>query len=135
MIESAVVEPGVSSSTDIYLSGEEWYFPCHFPGNPMMPGVLQLETMFQTAAMAIKILDGYENKTTNIVQVSSVKYKNHIRPNTTIRVCTEVERFRRGMANMRGKIYIGDKTCSEAEFVLVVLDDIPAIGEKNESDE
>lgn len=135
MIEEVIVEPGKSASTVKYLSEKEWYFPCHFPGNPMMPGVLQLETMFQTAAMAIKVLEGYHDKTTNIVQVTAVNYKNHIRPRDTISVFTEVRRFRRGIANMTGKICVEDKVCSEAEFVLVVLDDIPSIGENHELDE
>lgn len=135
MIGEAVVQPGVSSLSQKYLSESEWYFPCHFPGNPMMPGVLQLETIFQTAAMAIKVLEGYHDKTTNIAQVSSVKYKNHIRPGDTILVSTEVIRFRHGIASMIGKISVEDKVCAEAEFVLVVLDDIPNIGEKNEFNE
>jgi 3-hydroxyacyl-[acyl-carrier-protein] dehydratase len=135
LIDEAIVEPGKSSVTEKYLTEEEWYFPCHFPGNPMMPGVLQLETMFQTAAMAIKILEGYEEKTTNIVQVASVKYKGHIRPNNLIKVYTEVDRFKRGMANIHGKIYVEDKVCCEAEFELVVLGDIPVIGEINEFNE
>ena len=52
MIDSAVVKPGCSAFSNNYLRQDDWYFPCHFPGNPMMPGVLQLESVFQTAALA-----------------------------------------------------------------------------------
>ena len=71
-IDSARANPGVSSIMEKNISEQEWFFPCHFPGNPMMPGVLQLETMFQTAAMAIKTIEGYRDKTTNIAQINSV---------------------------------------------------------------
>lgn len=135
LIDSAKVLPGKSSVTERVMYPEEWFFPCHFPGNPMMPGVLQLETVFQTAAMAIKTLNGYQNKTTNIAQINSVKYKNHIRPQDKIIVETEVIRFRRGLANIDAKITTNGKVCCEANFLLVVLDDIPQMEEKNEFNE
>ena len=65
MLHSAKVFPGKSSVMERELKVDEWFFGCHFPGNPMMPGVLQLETMFQTAAMAIKTLENYRDKTSN----------------------------------------------------------------------
>ncbi len=124
-IDSARVLPGKYSLAEKVLAPNEWFFPCHFPGNPMMPGVLQLETAFQTAAMSIKTLDGYQNKTTNIAQIDSVRYKNHIRPNDRILVETEVIRFRRGLANINARITCKGTVCCEASFLLVVLDDIP----------
>lgn len=130
-IDSARVYPGRLSSTKKTLSSEEWFFPCHFPGNPMMPGVLQLETIFQTAAMAIKTIEGYRDKTTNIAQIYSVKYTNHIRPGDTISVKAEVKRFRRGLADFIATIKREKTVCCEASFLLVVLDDIPEMEDKN----
>lgn len=130
-INSARVYPGKLSIMEKTLSPEEWFFPCHFPGNPMMPGVLQLETIFQTAAMAIKTIEGYRDKTTNIAQISSVKYKNHIRPGDTILVKAEVKRFRRGLADFTATIECEGKVCCEASFLLVVLDDIPKMEDRN----
>jgi len=127
LIDSAIVEPGKSAEMSKLLSEKEWYFACHFPGNPMMPGVLQLETMFQTGAMAIKILDMYQNTTTNIAQIFSVKYKEHIRPGDKIDVKTEVSQFRRGLARINGTVKVRENICCQAEFLLVVLDDIPQL--------
>ena len=135
LIDSARVMPGKYSISERRMDPKEWFFSCHFPGNPMMPGVLQLETSFQTAAMAIKTLDGYQNKTTNIAQINSVKYKTHIRPNDEILVDTKVIRFRRGLANMDAKITCNGLTCCEASFLLVVLDDIPQLEDNNEFNE
>jgi 3-hydroxyacyl-[acyl-carrier-protein] dehydratase len=124
MIDDVYVEPGVRAYTSKVLGEDEWYFQCHFPGNPMMPGVLQLESLFNTAAMPIKLLDGYRDKTTNVVQINGVKYKRHILPSDKINICTEILKFRRGIANVKGTIQAAGEMCCEAEFVLVVLDDI-----------
>lgn len=130
-IDSVRVHPGELSTMEKTLSPEEWFFPCHFPGNSMMPGVLQLETIFQTAAMAIKTIEGYRDKTTNIAQINSVKYKKHIRPGDTIFVKAEVIRFRRGLADFIATIECEGKVCCEASFLLVVLDDIPEMEGRN----
>ena len=127
MIDHVYVEPGERAYTTQKLDASAWYFECHFPGKPMMPGVLQLESIFNTAAMPIKLLDGYKDKTTNIVQVKDVKYKRHILPGDEIDICAQVLKFRRGLANMKGTVSVRDDICCEAEFVLVVLDDVPKI--------
>lgn len=124
MIDSAYVKPGELAYSEKILKENEWYFDCHFPGNPMMPGVLQLESMFNVAALPIKMLEGNQNKTTNISNVKNVHYRRHICPRETIRIDVNVNKFRRGLAFMEGKITSGDEICCEAEFVLVVLDDI-----------
>ncbi len=126
-VDEVLVEPGKSSRMERTIPEDAWFFDCHFPGDPMMPGVLQLETMFQTSALAIKLLDGYKDKTTNVVKVTEAKFTGHIRPGDTIRVDTEINRFKRGIATIGGKISVGDTVCCEAEFVLAVLDDIPNV--------
>lgn len=123
-IEEVYIEPGKRAYTTKILEKDEWYFACHFPGMPMMPGVLQLETLFQTSAMAIKVLEGYKDKTTNIAQINNVKYRKQILPEMEIKVNTEVLRFRRGLATIKGEILVEDEVCCEAEYVLVVLDDM-----------
>lgn len=131
-IDEVVVEPGKRASMVKTLAEDEWYFACHFPGNPMMPGAFQLETMFQTAAMAIKVLDGYRDKTTNLARVTGVRYIEHIRPGDTIAVDAQIKSFRRGIAAIEANIRVREKLCCEAQFVLAVLDDIPDMGGRGE---
>lgn len=128
MIEEAVVKPGEYSCSERQLREEDWFFACHFPGDPMMPGVLQLESVFNTAALAVKTLDGYRNKTTNVSSISDVHYRRHIRPGERIRIETKVIKFRRGLAFMEGEITSGGELCCDVKFVLVVLDDILTAG-------
>lgn len=124
MINEAYVKPGEIGYSEKYLSEDEWYFSCHFPGNPMMPGALQLESMFNLGALIIKIIDGNKEKTTNISKIERVQYKRHIRPKDTIKVIVKVSKFRRGLAFMHGEVTVEEDLCCEADFVLVVLDEV-----------
>lgn len=124
MIDEVYVQPGVTAYTSKTWDEGVWFFACHFPGNPMMPGVLQLESLFNTAAMPIKLLEGNRHKTTNVAQISSAKFKRHILPGEKLDISAEIIKFRRGLATVKGKIMVADEVCCEAEFVLVVLDDV-----------
>ena len=126
-VDDVLVEPGKGSRMERTVPADAWFFACHFPGDPMMPGVLQLETLFQTSALTIKLLDGNEDKTTNIVKVTEAKFSGHIRPGDTIRVSTQIRRFRHGVATISGEICVGDNVCCAAEFILAVLDDMPGM--------
>lgn len=124
MIDDVYVQPGVKAYTSKIWDRDAWFFAGHFPGNPMMPGVLQLESIFNTAAMAIKLLDGNRDKTTNAAQIDGVKFKRHILPGERLDISAEIIKFRHGLATMKGKILVSDEVCCEAEFTLVVLDDL-----------
>lgn len=124
LIDQVIVEPGKHASMVKTMREDEWYFACHFPGDPVMPGVLQLETMFQTSALAIKVLDGNKGKTTNLVRIDSARFLKHIRPGDTIKVDAEIERFKRGIVTVHAVIFVETVLCSDARFVLAVLDDI-----------
>lgn len=124
MIDDVYVQPGVKAYTSKTWDKDAWFFAGHFPDNPMMPGVLQLESIFNTAAMAIKLLDGNRDKTTNAAQIDGVKFKRHILPGERLDISAEIIKFRHGLATMKGKILVADEVCCEAEFTLVVLDDL-----------
>lgn len=124
MIDDVYVQPGVKAYTSKIWGGDAWFFAGHFPGNPMMPGVLQLESIFNTAAMPIKLLEGNQDKTTNVAQVSNAKFKRHILPGERLDISAEIIKFRHGLATMRGKIMVAGEVCCEADFMLVVLDDL-----------
>ena len=127
-VDDVVVEPGVCARMIRNMSDSEWFFECHFPGNPLMPGVLQLEMMCQTAALSLKTLEGYKDKTTNLARVDGIRYLEPIRPGDCILVQADIKRFSRGVALVNASIVKQEKTCCEARFTLVVLDDIKKYG-------
>lgn len=125
MIRNAIVIPGVSSCAEVELSGDEWFFPCHFPGDPLMPGALQLETFFNTAALAIKTLDGKKKMTSNINRVKNAFFHFPLRPGMHLSVETVVvKKYRHGVAWFSGKIVTHGELACEADFSLTVPEEM-----------
>lgn len=124
MIDSAEVIPGKSSTAVKQLKSDEWYFACHFPGNPIMPGVLQLETLFQTSALAVKMIEGNKNKTSNISKVSEASFFKPIFPGYELKIITEVGDYRHGITKVKGRILHDEEVMCSAEFILAIPEDM-----------
>ena len=121
MIENALIYPGVKGTSIKILANEDWYFSCHFPGDPLFPGVLQLESMFNLAALTIKTMDDLKKETTNISRLSNVSFLAPIRPEESIKVYVEVTKpYKRGVAHFLGTISSEYKVLCNAEFVLSI---------------
>lgn len=128
MLETMEIEPGVCAENRKYLSNDEWFFACHFPGNPLVPGVLQLEAMFQTAIMAVKTMPGNAEKTSNITKVKDVSFLRSILPESEMVVKTRlVKKYRHGIAEAEGEITCNGEVCSKASFILTIPEDMAFI--------
>lgn len=124
MIDSAEVVPGKSSIAVKQLKPDEWYFACHFPGNPIMPGVLQLETLFQTSALAMKTIKGNKDKTSNISRILGASFFKPILPGYKLRIITEVGDYRHGITKVKGRILHDEEIMCSAEFILAIPEDM-----------
>ena len=101
----------------------EDFFRGHFPGSPIMPGVLLLEAMAQVGGLLVlNTIDDPENCSTYFMKIDNVKFRQKVVPGDTLifklRLLTEV---RRGVANMRGLAFVGEKLVCEAEFMAQVV--------------
>ena len=115
--------------TDKYIVGiknitaNEPYFMGHFPQEPVMPGVLQVEAMAQTGGLLVlSRLEEPERYSTYFLMIDNVKFRHKVVPGDTLIFRVELtSEMRRGIATMRGLAFIGDKVISEADFTAQII--------------
>lgn len=105
----------------------EYFFQGHFPGNPVMPGVLQIEAMAQVGGiLALNNYTDPENYDTYFLKIDKVKFKQKVVPGDTLILKLELMNpIRRGICEMRGTAFVGNKVATEAELVAQILPKSP----------
>ena len=100
----------------------EWFFPGHFPGNPVMPGVLQIEALAQTGGILCINAMPEGNYDTYFLKIDNCKFKQMVKPGDTMLLKMELTApIRRGICEMRGTVYVGGKVATEADLVAQVV--------------
>jgi len=107
------------------ITMNEPIFTGHFPGNPVFPGVLQLEAMAQTGGIfALSKVEDPHLYSTYFMKIDKVKFKQKVLPGDTIVFeLTLISPIRRGLVEMEGKAYVNGKVVCEAEMLAQVIKD------------
>jgi UDP-3-O-[3-hydroxymyristoyl] N-acetylglucosamine deacetylase/3-hydroxyacyl-[acyl-carrier-protein] dehydratase len=108
----------------------EGFFVGHFPDEPVMPGVLQIEAMAQTGGiMALSSVPDPQNYATLFMKIDNVRFRNKVIPGDTLIFRLDLlSPIRRGLCHMRGVATVGNKIVMEAEMlaqIIKVTDDKP----------
>jgi 3-hydroxyacyl-[acyl-carrier-protein] dehydratase len=102
----------------------EPFFVGHFPGAPVMPGVLIVEAMAQTGGLLMsKSWDvAPEGKIILFMSVDNCRFRHPVRPGDVLRLEVEVARARGDVVKFRGRAMVGEKLAAEAEFAAMLVD-------------
>jgi UDP-3-O-[3-hydroxymyristoyl] N-acetylglucosamine deacetylase/3-hydroxyacyl-[acyl-carrier-protein] dehydratase len=101
----------------------EWFFQGHFPGNPVMPGVLQIEALAQTGGiLCINSMPEGGKYDTYFLKIDNCKFKQMVRPGDTMILKMELAApIRRGICEMHATVYVGGKVATEADLVAQIV--------------
>ena len=114
------VIPGKSSKGYKDLKKDEWFFKVHWPNDPNMPGMLQVETIVQTCALSILTLPGNKGKIVYLTSENNLRFIKKVLPKNRLFIETEIVNFKRGMAVCVGLLKIKGEIVCKAEFNLIL---------------
>ncbi len=105
------------------ITANEPFFTGHFPQEPVLPGVLQIEAMAQTGGLLVlSTVDNPELYSTYFMKIDNVKFRQKVVPgDTLIFHVSFMTELRRGMAVMKGLAFVGEKIVSECEFMAQII--------------
>lgn len=116
--------PGVSAKGYKDLKNDEWFFKVHWPSDPNMPGMLQIEALVQMCALSILSLTGNKGKVVYLTSANNIKFIKKIIPNSRLYIETKIKSFKRGLAICEGVGLVEKNLVCKAEFNLILPDEI-----------
>ena len=107
------------------VTANEHFFEGHFPGQPVMPGVLIIESMAQTACAMLLSKGGFENKIAFFMGIDEAKFRAPVLPGTVLTHHIEILRLGRA-GKFKGESFVNGKMVAEATMTFALVDKAPA---------
>ena len=121
LVEAAEAREGIAYGS-YHVRGDEWFLKGHFPGNPVVPGVILCEMMAQCAAVLLSgdVLERGEG-TPFFTTLNNVKFRNSVRPGDTFETQCSITRVKKPFYFATGKGFVEGKLCVSADFSFAVV--------------
>ncbi len=101
------------------ITGDEFFLKGHFPGNPVVPGVILCEMLGQSCC--VLLCDVAQGKTPYFTGLNNVKFKGQVKPGDTLETICKITRSRGAFHFAEGKGYVNGKLCVSAEFSFALM--------------
>ena len=106
----------------------EPFFQGHFPGYPVMPGVLIVEAMAQVGGVAVLSAEDYRDKLALFAGIDNVRFKRQVRPGDTLRLEVELQQIRRGIGMGSGTATVEGELACRGDIMFALVDKPEALG-------
>ena len=116
------VQPGQAAVGIKNVSMNEWYFQGHFPERPILPGVLIIEAMAQTAAVLVMKTLALKDKLVYFMSVEEAKFRKPVAPGDVMRLKVTKDKNRGVVWKFRGEAFVDGHLAAEATFAAMIAD-------------
>ena len=121
MIDCATkVIPGQFSEGYKDLKKNEWFFKVHWPGDPNMPGMLQVEALVQMSALIIQTMPGNKGKILYLADANNLKFFRKVEPSSRLNIFSKLVSQKRGLLKFAAEGFVNKKLVVKAQFTLVI---------------
>lgn len=117
------LEPGVRAVARKRVRNDEWYLAGHFPGRPIMPGVLIVEAMAQTGAVAVLAEEENRGKLALFAGIDDVRFKRIVEPGDELELTCELERVRGPIGRGKARATVDGELAARGVLTFAVADE------------
>lgn len=121
-IDKAIeIVPGATARGYKNITANEWFFPVHYPSEPMMPGMIQMEALLQMLSLTVLTLEGYEGSNVYGVAADKIRLKKRVMPGCRMDIEAELLSWNEGIGFGIAKGMIDEEEVCLGEFTFKVL--------------